>query len=339
MSIFAELSRSLPRLPKDPGSLLSEALARLARVGRSAAGAALAAANAASRSVHVGVQAAAATLEETADALAGTVPGAGLARSLAAQVGGEAARAEAEAESLAARGLALSSGEAGAVPAAPSRGGVKQAAAAAPWSELAADTVVGPLARYAELAIHLGVEAASAAAEVPRGRAADGGGANGERRDSLVTVAAEGGAATLSDTAAAVEIAARLGFGDSRALRRAIERGLQEMRLLEGADELAELLPVPWVTGAVRERARVVVEHAPHRFVDALGNGSGPRLTDLFGAALADADHLVVFVVTYPQVLTLRSTNAGRHLASGAMGLGELAAYLRGRRLHAPRRR
>ncbi len=316
----------------------------LQRLGRLAAGSAMASANRMAETFHLGVGTAAKVFGSAAAAGEGVVPGAGLARGLAAAVGEEAARGAGVARRLAAESWTWT-GEPNAEPAAgPGRA----------WAELAADTTLAPWRSLASAAVSLGAETLRATAATSPGQAALDGfldGLNGdpahftvfdagERRRSFVAVATDSGAAAARESFALAEAAARLAFGDAGPLRGRIEAGLDEMRRLSASADMQELLPAPMVSERLQRRAGLIVDRAPERFLEALAGGAGgdsPRPLEILKATVEDAANLRVFLVLYPQVLTLVGTDLGQLLIAGSISFSELEAFLEGRRSGAER--
>ncbi len=313
------------------------------RFGRLAAGSAMASANRMAETFHLGVRAAARVAGSAAAAGDGVVPGAGLARSLAAAVDREAGRGAEAARRLATDSWTWMGAPPGAPDGAPAATGIPRT-----WAELAADTTMGPWRSLAATAVAIGSESIRSTAATRPGRAAldvvlerlkvGPGGATvldaGERRESFVAVATDSGATAAGETFALAEAAARLVMGDSRQLRQRIEAGLEEMRRLSAAADMQDLLPAPMVSPALQERARLIVDRAPSRFLEALGDGSGnsPRPLQILQASVEDAPNLRVFLAVYPQVLTLVGTDLGKLLVAGSISFSELEAFQEGRR-------
>ncbi len=194
-------------------------------------------------------------------------------------------------------------------------------------AEAAGDAVPGA-DRLAEVAGRTAEQASAQAAQAERRTAQ----AVAFARD-FVAVAKEAGTATLGQTFALAEAAVRLAAGDPEPLRLSIDEGLAQMRLLAAAGELGDLLPASPLDEPLQRRARLVVERSPRRFLDALeGNGHRPRPTAVLQAAFLDADELRVFLVVYPQTLSLIAAKVGRLLMAGELELRQVEAFLRGRR-------
>ena len=154
-----------------------------------------------------------------------------------------------------------------------------------------------------------------------------------ERRAAFVALTTDSGAATIRETFAVAVAMAHLAVGDGGPLKRAIEAGIEDMRRLSASADMQELLPVPMVSGKLREQARLVVERAPERFLEALApDGDDPQPSGIVAAALADADNLRVFLTVYPQILALIGADVGKVLIDGQVSFGELAAFMEGRR-------
>ncbi len=311
------------------------------RFGRRAAGSAMASANLVAETVHLGVGAAAQAIGSAAAAGEGAVPGAALARRMARTVGREAAGGAEAARRQAGDSLDWMAGE----PAGDSRADAGRGA----WAELMADTAMGPLRSLLAASVSLSSESIRAAAATRPGASAldaalDQLNGNpehvalfdaGERRESFVAVATDSGAAAIRETLHLAEAAARLAFSDTRQMRTAIETGLEEMRRLSACADIQDLMPAPMVSEQLQEHARLIVDRAPERFLEALSdgsNGDAPPLATIFKAAWEDAPNLRVFLAFYPRALALVGTDVGRLVVAGRMSFLELEAFMEGRR-------
>ena len=308
------------------------------RLGRMAAGSALASANLVVETVHVGVRTAAEAIGSAAAAGDGVVPGAGVARRMARTVGREASEGARVARRQAAASLAWMS----------PNGGPRTEADRVSWNELAADTALGPLRSVLAASLSLSSESIRAAAGTRSGASAldvvlerlngeptrlalfDA----SERRDAFVAVATDSGAAAVRETFQLAEAAARLTFNDTRPMRQAIEAGLEEMRRLSSSADFQELLPAPMVSEQLLEHARLIVDRAPERFLEALedSHDGGPPLATVVKAAWEDAPNLRVFLALYPRALALVGTDLGKLVVAGSISFSELEAFIEGRR-------
>ncbi len=318
----------------------------LGRLGRLAVGSAVASASLATRGIHLGVRAGARVASSAAAKVEGTVPGAGMARRLAATVDEQTTAAAEASRRLAAEGMERMNGVGAVgdpeVPAAGMNGNRS-------WTELAADTAIGPLGHVAGLTVALGADVLREAAGTrpskrvleagierlrTRTGAGDGHFETGEQRDSLVAVATDSGAAAMRETFGLAEAMARMAFSDTRRMRRILEHGLEEMRHLASSAQMQDLLPTPILGEPVLERARLIVDRQPRRLLRALedSNGSSADFATIAEAALADVENLRVFFVLYPQVMALAGTDVVKLLLAGSLSFTELEAFLEGRR-------
>ena len=341
MSVIQNLASGLVRSFSSPADLISGK--GLGRLGRLVAGSGLASANMAAETFHLGARAAAETLGSAAAAGRGQVPGAGWVHQLARTVDDESTRAADSARRLATESLELMADE----PAEGAESG-DGGTAGQSWIELAADTAMGPLASVVETTVALSADTIRSAAGSLPGRlvldaALDRMTASsspalfdsGDRRQSFVALATDSCAAAIRQTYALAEAAVRLAFSDTRQMHRKIEAGLEEMRQLVASAEMQDLLPASMVSESLQERARLVVDRAPERFLAALDNGTNgqPRLAAILRATLEDADNLRVFIAVYPQVVTLVGTDVGKLLVAGSISFSEMEAFMEGRRL------
>ncbi|MEM7350583.1 MAG: hypothetical protein AAF657_07240 [Acidobacteriota bacterium] len=325
-----------------PGELLSGG--GLMRFGRVAAGAALMSANYAERATHLGLRVGARAIGSAAGRAERVVPGAALARRVA-----ETVDRKAEAAAGAAAGRAERSAEWMSDGGGPKH---EEAVRGETWSGLAADTALAPLASLVDSSVAIGVESLRGLAATRAGQVALDAGLERlgseaevgafrfetrEQRQSFVAVTTDSGATAIRSTWALAEATARLAFNDTGPMRRAIEDGLQEMRHLVAGAEMQDLLPTPMVSESLQERAQLIVDRAPLRFVEALAEDPGdstPRIGAIARATLEDAQNLRVFVTVYPQVLTLIGSDVGKLLFAGSITFTEMEAFFEGRRIH-----
>ncbi|MCP4654649.1 MAG: hypothetical protein GY856_04425 [bacterium] len=332
--------------------LFSESLSQLGLTGRSAVGSVVVGSNVAARGFQIGVQAGAKTAKVTAAAFEGLVPGAGTLREVAERIDGRSTAAAEEASRLAAYGVELFRGG-DAVPANPVTG-EPWLAMSVPremgWGTLAAETALGPFGRIAALPLTLGIDslravAASRAGEATRDAAVKAvdatlnvlPGAGGstkldtaELRELLAALASSSGEAAARDAAGFVAAAAHLAAGDTRRLGRAIEEGIEKMRLLADQAEMDEILPALPVAKLVRERAREIVDHPPKKLLAALAqDGLLDRFGAIFSALVDEFDAIRTFSVNYPLVLTLLGTNGGVLLAAGLFDVDDIEEFVR----------
>lgn len=159
------------------------------------------------------------------------------------------------------------------------------------------------------------------------------------RQESVAVASAVKALKTIDQMVVAGGSMARLGFGDTNGLRRAIGRAIRLMGVLGASGEVfGEALPAPLVTPRIRLRARRIAGSAPVTFLAALDEEvSDPRerLRTVLGALMTDRRRLGVLAVNYPQVMALGAVNAGRLIASGQVALEEVAAYWQGLNLEA----
>lgn len=318
----------------------------LTRISQVTAGAALASANFAARAAHLGLRSGAQAIGAVAGRAESLMPGAGLARRLAETVDREAAAAASAAQGRVRDSVDLMS---------PSSGATKGEADShrSRWSELAADTAMAPLDSLMGSSVAVGVESLRGLAATRPGRMALDAGLErlgtdsevgafrfetGEQRESFIAVTTDSGAAAVRTTYALAEATARLAFSDTEPMRRAIEDGLQEMRHLVASADLQDLLPTPMISSSLQERAQQILDRAPQRFIEALGEDSAegrPRLGAIARATVEDADNLRVFITVYPQVLTLIGSDVGKLLFAGSITFTEMEAFFEGRRYDA----
>lgn len=328
--------------------LVGGSLSQITHAGRLGAGSVLASSNLAARTFQLGVQAGAKTAKVTAEALEGVVPGAAAARKLAEKVDAQAAAAAEEASMLAARCVEMTGGPSAAPknPLTGERWVSKECPPGYTWGELAADTVVGPFGRIAMLPLKLGMDAASAAASTGAGRMTMGAtmqAAHGlldmgssssttldraEMREALMAVSSTTGNAVARDFMALAEAAARFAFGDTRRILRVMREGLEELRLVAAHDDMDELLPALPISATLRRRAQKIVDHPPKSLLAALAQRP-VRVGEVFKALIQDAEPLRLFLVNYPQVVTLLGANTGLMLAAGLVDVGEIEDYVR----------
>ena len=232
--------------------------------------------------------------------------------------------------------------------------GMRAAEVAAGAGAIAAKRLVRPLGRFAEAGASVSAASARWAASTPPGRwgldvalqslGAALGALPGSRattldveelREAFVATATDSGAAVVRETAALAEAAASTWLGDPARLRGELENALERMRLLAGAGDTLDVLPGEPVSRELRERARVVVDHAPDRLLAAL-DGGAPEGSSWAMAVLEavreDAVNLSVFATGYPQVLAALGSRIGRLLLTDSLTLAELDAFLAGRR-------
>jgi hypothetical protein len=322
-------------------------LAQIRQAGRLGAGSVLASSNLAARTFQLGVQAGAKTARLTAEAFEGVVPGAGAARKLAEKVDAQAAAAAEEASMLTARCVEMTGG-ASAAPRNPLTGErwvSKECPPGYTWAELTADTVVGPFGRIAMLPLTMGMDTASAAAATGAGRMTMGAtvqAVNGlldlgsasskldraELRDALMAVSSTTGNAVARDFVAIAEAAGRFTLGDARRLLRGMREGLEELRLIAAHDEMDELLPALPVSATLRRRARKIVDNPPKKFLAAIAERP-VRFGKVLRSLIEDAEPLRLFLVNYPQVVTLLGANTTMVLAAGLLDVGEIEDYVR----------
>jgi len=281
------------------------------RLGRFAAGSLVASVNISQRAFHAGLGVWAWGFRKTAEAAGDAVPGATRLAGAAARAEEQASAHAAQAERRRAQAMAFA----------------RHVDAVAPaWSELVAETAVAPFVDAATWTLLLGEEARGARSDADRFYAVERGGA-------FLALAREAGSTTLRQTLGLAEAAARLTTGDPEPLRLSIDEGLAQMRLLAAAGELGDLVPSSPLDEPLQRRARLVVERSPRRFLDALAtNGRRPRPAAVFQAAVLDAEELRVFLVVYPQTLSLIAVKVGRLLVAGEIELRQVEAFLRGRR-------
>lgn len=323
-------------------------LAQLAQAGRLGAGSVLVSSNLAARTFQLGVQAGAKTARVTAEALEGVVPGIDAARGLAARVDAASTAAAEEASLLAARGVQMTAGRGGApknpLTRQPWLG--KETPPGYTWTELTADTVVGPFGRIALLPLTLGLDTVEAAAASGVGRRTIDAtikavsGALGlvsssrkldddELREALLAVTSSTGRAIVRDFVAIAEAATRFTLGDTRRVERGMREGLEELRLLARHPDLDELLPALPISKVLRDRARKIVANPPKHFLASIEKRP-PRPGEVFKALIEDAGPLRDFIVNFPQVVTLLGTNTGLVLAAGLFDVGEIEDFVRG---------
>lgn len=293
----------------DSSAVAGSGLVSLRKLGRFAAGSLVASANVSQQVFHTGLGVGARMLRKTAEAAGGAVPGAnrfvGVANRAVEQASAHAARAERRRDEA----MAFA----------------RQDDSDQTWAELATETAVAPLAAA--------VWTLLAGGTFRRARGEADGFRKVERGEAFLAVAREAGSTTLRQTFDLAEAAARLVGGDPEPLRLSIDKGLAQMRLLAAAGELGDLVPTSSFDEPLQRRARLVVERSPQRFLDALaGNGRRPRPAAVFQAAVLDADELRVFLVVYPQTLSLIAAKVGRLLVAGELELRQVEAFLRGRR-------
>jgi len=320
------------------------------RFGRWAAGSALATANFASRAVHVGARTGAQTFASVASPLEAVVPGVGMARRLASMIDREAtAGAQAAADRVTqnldwmagdgvTHGLANSE-------TAPEEPGTARCVS---WSELAADAALSPLNSLVASSLAVGVASVREVAGTWPGRVALDATLKrlgiepsqdalrfevDETRESFVVLSTDSGASAVQAMFDLADAAARLAFRDARPMHKVISEGIEEMRHLVDSAEMQELLPTPMVSEGLQQRARLIVERAPERFLRELEDDEDrPRITSILRASFADAENLRVFISVYPQVVTLIGTDVGKLLFAGSISFSEMEAFMEGRR-------
>ncbi len=353
MSGWQDIGRRMLRhMPSPAGPLRGRGVTDL---GRLAAGSAIASVNLAARAVHLGMQTGARTFGAAAGSVGGSVPGAGIARRLADAVDQESAIAAKAASRRAAASFELmASQQHGTVGAQAtnerSTSGESAASLRPVWTELAADTGLGPIHSLVSMTIALGSESIRQAAATGPGekilsvglkhlekKPVDGEArfASAELRQSFVAVTTDSGAAAIRETFALLEATLRMAFSDTRMMRQAIDEGLAEMHRLASASEMQDLLPTPMVSQQLSQRARLVVDRAPRRFLEVLADEPGswlPRVRKILAASLEDADNLWVFLVVYPRAVTTLGTDVGKLLVAGSVHFSEIEAFMEGRR-------
>jgi hypothetical protein len=156
-----------------------------------------------------------------------------------------------------------------------------------------------------------------------------------ELRRSFVATTTDAGATVADEFVALVEAATSAAVGDPERLRNEIERAVERMRLLAGAGDSLDVLPGTPISRRLRDRAREVVDHAPHRLLAALDGGvpdGSSRPLAVFKAMVADADKLRVFSIGYPRILATVVARVGSLLLTDSLTLAEVDAFLAGRR-------
>lgn len=322
-------------------------LSQITQAGRVGAGSVLASSNLAARTFQLGVQAGAKTAKLTAEALEGVVPGAGAARKMAERLDAQASAAAEEASMLTARTIEMTGGKAAAPknPLTGERWVSKECPPGYTWGELTADTMVGPFGKIAMLPLTLGMEAASAAMATGPGRMTMnatmqavnglldlGSGSSSldraELRDALMAVSSSTGNAVVRDFMAIAEAATRFTFGDARRVLRGMREGIDELRLIAAHDGMDELLPALPISATLRRRAQKIVDHPPKHFLAAIAERP-VQFGKVFRSLIDDAEPLRLFLVNYPQVVTLLGTNTTMVLAAGLFDVGEIADFVR----------
>ncbi len=332
--------------------LVSESLSQVELAGRSAVGSVVVGSNVAARTFQIGMQAGAKATKVAAMSVEGLVPGAGTVRAFADRLDHGATEAAEEASRLAAYGVELSRGGERHPPANPVTGGpwlAKSAPREMTLGALAAETATGPLARIAALPFLLGADGVRAAAATRAGELTRDAGFQGtnmvmellpgtgtssldtiELRELLAAVASGAGEATGRDAGGFLAAALHLAAGDGQRLRRAIDEGVEKMRLLAEQPEIEEIVPGLPLNKLVRRRAREIAENPPRRLAAALATeGYAGRFSAILSAFLEDFDAIRTFAVNYPFVLSVLSTSSGALLGAGFYDAGEVERYVR----------
>jgi hypothetical protein len=107
-----------------------------------------------------------------------------------------------------------------------------------------------------------------------------------------------------------------------------MREGLEEMRLLAEHPEMNELFPALPISETLRSRAREIVDHPPAHFLAAIAKRP-PRWSEVVKALIEDANALRVFLVNYPQVVTLLGANTVSLLAAGLFDAADVEDYVR----------
>ncbi len=312
------------------------------RFGRLVAGSVMASTNLATEAVHLSARTAAQAVGAAVGVGEGVVPGAGLARNMVNAVEVEAARGADASRRLVVEvstWMVSDSDEAEDEGAAPENGD------RAEWPELLADTAITPVRSLLAAYLSLGAESIRIASATRPGKMAvdtgldllDGGPGRvtpfdaDERRQSFGALAR----AAIRESLALAEAVVRLAFLDVRPMRETLEAGLEDMQHLTTTAGMLELLPVPIASESLQEGAQLIVDRAPERFLEALreSDGGAPQPRTILAAAFEDVSNLRVFLVIYPQVLTLIGIGVGRQLLSGSITFTELEAFMEGRRI------
>jgi len=142
------------------------------------------------------------------------------------------------------------------------------------------------------------------------------------------------------ETVAFVESMTRALLGDTTGLRRQIEEAVERMRFLSEAGGALDGLPIDPLPEDLRDRARLVLSHAPHRLLTALENGSSGQsahTADVLKAMLEDADNLQIFTRGYLEVTGRIGAKIAKLLLTDTLTLADLDAFLAGRRFEVPR--
>ncbi len=326
-------------------------LASFERFGRWATGSAMATANFASRAVHVGARTGAQAFASVASPLEAVVPGVGMACRLASMIDHEATIGARAAADRVTQNLDWMAGESSATEFADAETATAETGASrrVSWSELAADAALSPLNSLVASSLAVGVASVREAAATWPGRLVLD--ATLKRlgvepreealrfevdatRKSFVALSTDSGASAVRAMFDLAEAAARLAFRDARPMHRVITEAVEEMRHLVDSADMQDLLPTPIVSEGLQERARLIVERAPERFLRELeGDEERPRIASIIRASFEDAENLRVFISIYPQVVTLIGTDVGKLLFAGSISFSEMEAFMEGRRL------
>lgn len=332
--------------------LVSESLSQVELAGRQAVGSVVVGSNVAARTFQIGMQAGAKATKVAAQSVEGFVPGAGTVRAFAERVDHSATEAAEEASRLASYAVELARGGERRPPANPVTGDpwlAKSAPREMTLGGLLAETTTGPLARIAALPFYLGADGFRIAAASRAGGLVQGAGYQGtnmlmdllpgtgstsldtiELRELLAAVASGAGEATGRDASGFLAAAFHLAAGDGQRLRRAIEEGVEKMRLLAEQPEVEEILPGLPLNKTVRRLAREIADTPPRRLTAALAIESyTERFSAILAAFLNDFDATRTFAVNYPIVLSALSTSSGALLGAGLYDAGEIERYVR----------